>query len=85
MTRNAYDFAVVGACIVGAAVAAEILRRRPGARLIVVEKEAVPAFHQTGRNSGVVHSGVYYKPGSLKAHLNTSLASIGVQMSNSFR
>ncbi len=69
MSGRVYDFAVIGAGIVGAAVAAEILRRRPGARLVVIEKEAVPAFHQTGRNSGVVHSGVYYKPGSLKARL----------------
>jgi L-2-hydroxyglutarate oxidase len=69
MSGRAYDFAVIGAGIVGAAVAAEILRRRPGAKLVVIEKEAVAAFHQTGRNSGVVHSGVYYKPGSLKATL----------------
>jgi L-2-hydroxyglutarate oxidase len=69
MSGRVYDFAVVGAGIVGTAVAAEILRRRPGTRLVVLEKEAAPAFHQTGRNSGVVHSGVYYKPGSLKARL----------------
>ena len=61
------DFLIVGAGIVGAALAAEIARRRPGSRVLVVEKEARPAFHQTGRNSGVVHSGVYYTPGSLKA------------------
>lgn len=61
------DFLIVGTGIVGAALAAEIARRRPGSRVLVVEKEARPAFHQTGRNSGVVHSGVYYTPGSLKA------------------
>lgn len=64
-----YDFLIVGAGIVGAALAAEISRRKPGSRILVTEKEAQPAFHQTGRNSGVVHSGVYYTPGSLKARL----------------
>lgn len=64
-----YDLAVVGAGIVGLAVAREFLRRRPGARLIVIDKEATVGYHQTGHNSGVIHSGVYYKPGSLKARL----------------
>lgn len=64
---DSFDAVVIGAGIVGAAVAAELARRRPGWRLLVAEKEAGPAFHQTGRNSGVVHSGVYYVPGSLKA------------------
>jgi L-2-hydroxyglutarate oxidase LhgO len=50
-------------------VAREFLRRRPGARLIVIDKEATVGYHQTGHNSGVIHSGVYYKPGSLKARL----------------
>jgi (S)-2-hydroxyglutarate dehydrogenase len=50
-------------------VAREFLRRRPGARLIVIDKEASAGYHQTGHNSGVIHSGVYYKPGSLKARL----------------
>lgn len=67
MRSGSYDAVVIGAGIVGAAVAAELARRRPGWRLMVAEKEASPAFHQTGRNSGVVHSGVYYTPGSLKA------------------
>ena len=64
-----YDLAVVGAGIVGLAVAREFLRRRPGARLVVIDKQASVGYHQTGHNSGVIHSGVYYKPGSLKARL----------------
>lgn len=63
------DIAVIGAGILGAATAAELSRRRPEARIVVLEKELKPAAHQTGRNSGVVHSGVYYTPGSLKARL----------------
>lgn len=61
------DYLIVGAGIVGAAVAAEIIKRRPTAKIIVIDKAPQAAFHQTGRNSGVVHSGVYYTPGSLKA------------------
>ena len=64
-----YDLAVVGAGIVGLAVAREFLRRHPGSSLIVIDKEASVGFHQTGHNSGVIHSGVYYQPGSLKARL----------------
>lgn len=62
-------FAIVGAGIVGLAVALELLQRFPGSPVLVVEKESSVATHQTGRNSGVVHSGIYYKPGSLKASL----------------
>ncbi len=64
-----YDVAVVGAGVVGAAVAHHLRKVWPEARLLVLEKEAQPAFHQSGRNSGVIHSGLYYKPGSLKATL----------------
>ena len=64
-----YDVAVVGAGIVGLAVAREILARRPDARLVVLDKEPGVAEHQTGHNSGVIHSGLYYTPGSLKARL----------------
>ena len=60
---------VVGAGIVGLAVAREITRRLPGALVTVLEKEDRIAAHQTGRNSGVVHAGLYYQPGSLKATL----------------
>src|ERR1700730_6920810 len=64
-----YDFCVVGGGIVGLATAREILRRRPGASLVLLEKEPGLAAHQTGHNSGVIHAGVYYAPGSLKARL----------------
>lgn len=63
------DLAVVGAGIVGLATAREMLRRRPGLRLLVVDKEHQVGFHQTGHNSGVIHAGIYYRPGSLKARL----------------
>jgi L-2-hydroxyglutarate oxidase LhgO len=63
--------AIVGGGIVGLAVAREIGRRRPGERILVLEKEARVARHQTGHNSGVVHAGIYYAPGSLKAELCT--------------
>lgn len=66
MTAN---IAVVGAGIIGLTVAREISRREPSAQITVLEKEADLARHQTGRNSGVVHSGIYYTPGSLKATL----------------
>lgn len=64
-----YDFAVVGGGIVGLATAMTLLKERPGSSVIVLEKEADVARHQTGHNSGVIHAGIYYKPGSLKAKL----------------
>ena len=63
-----YDFIIVGAGIVGAATCLELIRRRPEARILLVDKETSPARHQSGHNSGVVHAGVYYEPGSLKAN-----------------
>jgi L-2-hydroxyglutarate oxidase len=63
------DYCVVGGGIVGMATAMSLLKRRPGASLVVLEKEAELARHQTGHNSGVIHSGIYYAPGSLKAEL----------------
>ena len=63
------DLAVVGAGILGLAVARELRRRRPDARVVVLERESAIAQHQTGHNSGVVHAGIYYAPGSLKARL----------------
>ncbi|GAA2415350.1 L-2-hydroxyglutarate oxidase [Streptomyces viridochromogenes] len=61
------DVLVVGGGIVGLATAYAVTRAAPGTRVTVLEKEPGPARHQTGRNSGVIHSGVYYRPGSLKA------------------
>jgi L-2-hydroxyglutarate oxidase len=63
------DLLVVGGGIVGLAVARELLARRPGASLCVLEREARLGAHQTGHSSGVVHAGIYYAPGSLKARL----------------
>src|SRR5688572_19952071 len=63
------DMVVVGAGLVGLATALEASRRYPRLRVVVLEKESQVAAHQTGRNSGVIHSGLYYKPGSLKARL----------------
>jgi len=61
------DLLIIGAGIVGLATALEATRRFPKMRLVIVEKESHVAAHQTGHNSGVIHSGLYYKPGSLKA------------------
>lgn len=64
-----YDFCVIGGGIVGVATAARILEERPGSTLLLLEKADQLALHQTGHNSGVIHSGIYYQPGSLKAEL----------------
>jgi L-2-hydroxyglutarate oxidase len=69
MYMQKFDYIVIGGGIVGLATAWAILERKPSARIAVVEKEEGWARHQTGRNSGVIHSGIYYKPGSLKAKL----------------
>lgn len=62
-----FDCAIIGGGVVGLATAMTLGRRQPGLRLLVLEKESDLALHQTGRNSGVIHSGIYYKPGSFKA------------------
>jgi L-2-hydroxyglutarate oxidase len=62
-----FDLAVIGGGIVGLATADRFTRRFPGRRVVLLEKEARVAEHQTGHNSGVLHSGIYYKPGTLKA------------------
>ena len=66
-SADAYDVVVIGAGLLGLATARALLRRSPGARVAVLEKELELACHQSGRNSGVVHAGLYYPAGSLKA------------------
>src|SRR5580704_6839734 len=62
-----HDYVIIGGGIVGLATAMALGNKHPKASLLVLEKEQELAQHQTGRNSGVIHSGIYYKPGSLKA------------------
>lgn len=62
-----YDFIVIGGGILGLSTAMQLINARPDSKILLVEKEDGPAKHQTGRNSGVIHAGVYYTPGSLKA------------------
>ncbi len=69
MTRPSHDLVLVGAGILGLAVAREWITRRPDDSVAVFERENAPAGHQTGHNSGVIHGGIYYQPGSLKARL----------------
>jgi len=64
-----HDFIVAGGGIVGLATALRIMEAKPGAKLLLLEKEGALGRHQTGHNSGVLHAGLYYKPGSLKAKL----------------
>src|SRR5258706_3978577 len=65
--QNHYDGAIVGGGIIGLAVGRELLIRNPRLRLVVLEKEAQLASHQSGHNSGVIHTAIYYKPGSAEA------------------
>jgi L-2-hydroxyglutarate oxidase len=69
---NRIDLVVVGAGILGLATAREYLSGHPGRRVVILERESGPAHHQTGRNSGVLHSGIYYRPGSRKARMAVS-------------
>ena len=69
MDNIVYDYAIVGAGILGLAIAKRLTDIYPDKNLIVLDKETGPAKHQTGRNSGVIHAGVYYAPGSAKARL----------------
>src|SRR5215475_10481130 len=67
--ENSYDIAIIGGGIVGLATARALGERSPRTRLVILEKEQKLATHQTGHNSGVIHSGIYYRPGSYKAKL----------------
>jgi L-2-hydroxyglutarate oxidase len=69
VTDSRFDIAIIGAGIVGLATAMELVGRRPDFKVVVLEKEDRVAAHQTGHNSGVIHAGLYYKPGSLKAQM----------------
>ncbi len=69
MSGTTFDTVIVGGGIVGLATAFSLARKRPGMRLLLLEKETELAFHQTGHNSGVIHSGIYYRPRTLKADL----------------
>lgn len=68
-TTDKHDIVVIGGGLVGLATAHALLNERPGLSVTVIEKEAAIATHQSGRNSGVIHSGVYYTPGSAKARM----------------
>jgi L-2-hydroxyglutarate oxidase LhgO len=69
LVSDRYDVAIIGGGIVGLATARALLERAPRQRLVILEKESRLATHQTGHNSGVIHSGIYYRPGSHKARL----------------
>lgn len=79
MADSRYDVIIIGGGVVGLGVALEIVRRIPRLQLLLIEKESRVGQHQSGHNSGVIHSGVYYKPGSLKARLCVSGAAAMVE------
>jgi L-2-hydroxyglutarate oxidase len=68
MNSTKYDVAVIGGGIIGLATAMTLVKQHPDRRVVVIEKEAEVARHQTGHNSGVIHAGIYYAPGSQKAN-----------------
>ncbi len=72
MDSQKYDVAIIGGGIIGLAIALRLTQRYPRRRVVVVEKESELAVHQTGHNSGVIHSGIYYRPGSQKAQFCVS-------------
>ena len=67
MSSQDFDVLIAGAGIIGLATGYALLTEKPGLRIAIIEKESNPAQHQTGHNSGVIHSGIYYKPGSYKS------------------
>src|SRR6187401_3536736 len=67
MANESFDIIIIGGGIVGCATAYKLQTRFPHIKIAILEKEKSLADHQTGNNSGVIHSGIYYKPGSLKA------------------
>ncbi len=75
-----YDYVIIGGGIIGVSTAWQLQQRRPDSSILLIEKESEFAQHQTGRNSGVVHSGIYYTPGSLKARF----CRLGVEETISF-
>jgi (S)-2-hydroxyglutarate dehydrogenase len=79
MTDSRHNVIIIGGGVVGLGVALEITRRFPRLRLLLLEKEDRVARHQSGHNSGVIHSGVYYKPGSMKARLCVSGAAAMIE------
>ena len=69
--KSVYDFTLIGGGIVGLSTAYHLVHTYPQAKILILEKEKALGLHQTGNNSGVIHSGIYYKPGSLKARFAT--------------
>ncbi|OFZ51835.1 MAG: hydroxyglutarate oxidase [Bdellovibrionales bacterium RIFOXYB1_FULL_37_110] len=80
MSKKTYDITIIGAGVVGMSVAMQLQKKYPHLKTCVLDKENAVAKHQTGHNSGVIHSGIYYKPGSLKAK-NTQ---VGIKMLHDF-
>ena len=72
MQHSDYDIAVIGAGIIGLATGMKLAAQFPNLRTVVLEKEPAVALHQTGHNSGVIHAGIYYAPGSQKANFCTT-------------
>jgi len=85
MSDDAFDVIVIGAGLVGLATAMALLAERPGLRLAVLEKESTAGTHQSGHNSGVIHAGLYYQPGSLKARFCTAGRLAMVEFATSHR
>ena len=85
MTQK-FDVTIIGAGIIGLGTAISILKKHPNIKLAILEKDNQVAAHQTGHNSGVIHSGIYYKPGSLKAEFcvkgRTSMAEFCIENFN---